>query len=46
MTCTPESWSSTGGVGQIEKFHGRLVIRQIGEVQWQIARLLADLRTE
>ena len=46
MTCTPESWSSTGGVGQIEKFHGRLVIRQSGEVQWQIARLLADLKTE
>ena len=45
-TCTPESWKATGGFGQIEKFQGRLVIRQSGEVQWEISQLLADLRTE
>lgn len=45
-TCSPESWKATGGLGQIEKFQGRLVVRQSGEVQWEISRLLADLRTE
>ncbi len=45
-TCTPESWKSVGGFGQIEKYQGKLVVRQSGEVQWEISQLLADLRTE
>lgn len=45
-TCTPESWKTAGGFGQIEKFQGRLVVRQSAEVQWEISRLLADLRAE
>ncbi|MGD9645471.1 MAG: hypothetical protein AB7U73_07150 [Pirellulales bacterium] len=45
-TCTPESWEQTGGLGRIQRFDGRLVVRQSGEVQWQIARLLADLRVK
>jgi len=43
-TCTPESWKTTGGFGQIEEFQGKLVVRQSGEVQWEISQLLADLR--
>jgi hypothetical protein len=45
-TCAPESWSEVGGIGEIQQYQGKLIIRQTGEVQWQIARLLADLRTE
>ena len=43
-TCTPESWKSVGGFGQIEEYQGKLVVRQSGEVQWEISQLLADLR--
>jgi hypothetical protein len=43
-TCTPESWKTSGGFGQIEKYQGKLVVRQSVEVQWEITQLLADLR--
>lgn len=43
-TVAPTSWSAVGGPGSIERFCGRLVIRQSAAVQSQIRQLLVAYR--